>query len=46
VLKKMVLKPQSQCIGGRIGRRAEEDTGFWLNAKDLEDCFNNGSTKM
>jgi hypothetical protein len=46
VLKKMLLKPQNQCIGSRIGRRAEEDTGLRLNAKDLEDGFNNGSTKI
>jgi hypothetical protein len=39
----MLAKPQNQRIGSRVGRCAEEDAGLWLDAKDLENRFNNGS---
>jgi len=46
MLKKVVFKSQNEGVGRWVRRRTEQDAGFRLDSKDLENRFDHRSVKM
>jgi len=46
MLKKVVFKSQNEGVGCWVRRRTEQDAGFRLDSKDLENRFDHRSVKM